>query len=125
MQKKRPEVPPPERAWTEAEVEMWWLVERCWAHEPSTRPDIRLVKNFLEALTVNRRKKPTSCSPSPSVAEDINQDIIAAREIVKAQGWIREQMGSTNFQDLSERRADDLPKIKAGIVDFYPNALSC
>jgi hypothetical protein len=111
INRKRPEVPPPERVWTDTEVDMWWVVGKCWQHEPTTRPDIRLVKSYLEGLAANRAKKLNRSSPSPSGTEDISQEI-AANEMTKAQRWIQEQMGSIVFKDLSQRRFDELSKTK-------------
>ncbi|RXW20668.1 hypothetical protein EST38_g5197 [Candolleomyces aberdarensis] len=110
IERKRPAVPPPEREWTETEVDMWWVVEQCWQHEPTVRPNIRLVKSYLEGLAANRGKKLTSGSPSPSVTEDISQEIVSASEIAKAQRWAQEQMGSILSKGSSERRFDEPSK---------------
>ncbi|KAJ2919474.1 hypothetical protein MD484_g907, partial [Candolleomyces efflorescens] len=114
IKRKRPEVPPPERDWTDTEVDMWWVVGKCWQHEPTMRPDIRLVKSYLEGLAANRGKKLSRSSPSPSGTEDISwQEIVSAGEMSKAQRWIQEQMIS---KDLSQKRFDESSKAKMSLI---------
>ncbi|RXW13172.1 hypothetical protein EST38_g12683 [Candolleomyces aberdarensis] len=111
IERKRPKVPPPEREWTETEVDMWWVVEQCWQHEPTMRPNIRLVKSYLKGLAADRGKELTSSgSPSPSLTEDISQEIVSVTEMAKAQRWVQEQMGSIRSKGSSERRFDEPPK---------------
>ncbi|KAJ2923629.1 hypothetical protein H1R20_g13463, partial [Candolleomyces eurysporus] len=106
IERKRPEVPPPEREWTETEIDMWWVVGQCWQHEPTTRPNIRLVKSYLEGLSANRGKKPHSGSPSPSMNEDISQEIVSAAEMAKAQRFLGEKVRRIikDDKDVLEKR---------------------
>ncbi|KAF6753020.1 kinase-like domain-containing protein [Ephemerocybe angulata] len=165
FERKRPEVPPANPppnswrsavnhgagGWTEAELDLWWLVQQCWAHEPTQRPEIHLVKANVEGLrNMDRRARGIKVgkgegsmrvhggerrSPRPSKvvgAVEVDVSVVEAGQRARAREWVERERGILEEAQPSmghrkryteEQRRPPFDETTESVCDRYPTPL--